>query len=211
MTDSPPSIRFPAVFLLLVSLLLSVNACRHIGPGRRWERVEQRIASGTAEERRSALEKVRSDPDPALRGTLENVLANDRNPVARALAAEALGNLKDPRSADRVRYALQRDTNRSVRKKALIALADIEQEEAGEDFLRTIEKDPDPLVRITAVDLSVVRLERSVALDILLRALADESPAVSITAYHHLKSLTGRDIAPDARSQWRRQVEIILF
>lgn len=197
------------LFLCFLPFLMA--GCQQVGRGRRVEKMQHRLESGAAAERIEVLKRIRRNPPANLRPALEYILAEDsRHHVARSLAAEALGNLGDPNSTERLRRALERDIDRLVRKKALIALVDIHGEAAEEDLSYAVKKDPAPLVRITALDLAVLNLEQRESLGLLKEAVDDQAEVVRLAAYDHLRDLTDLDLPPDARTRWREELGILM-
>ncbi len=188
-------------------LLLSFHGCRSLRWGRSIDEIHHQLETGSARGKIKVLEDIKDDPAAGLRIALESVLAADRNHMVRALAAEALGNLGDPESVERIRFALRRDIQPIVRKYSLIALAKIRDEAVKEDVVRTVQIDDAPLVKITALDLAVAILDYKQKIQILQSAIDDEAEIVRLVAYNHLIELTGLDIPPDAPSLWQKELD----
>ncbi len=168
--------------------------------------MQRRLESGTADERLDTLRKI-GDPPSRLRPALEDITSRDPNPVARAMAADSLGDIKDPQSIDRLRYALRRDTEPFVRRRALISLAAIKHGDSGSDLEYVLDNDPKPLLRITALDIAAGVMPRNQRLRIFQMGINDRTEAVRLVAYLHLRAITGIDISPDAAGRWREALE----
>ena len=188
---------------LLAALLLS--GCGLFGPSWEQRKVAQ-LQSPRAEKRIDALFDVRHRATPAMRGALEQVLSTDVNLTARALAAEALGNLGMRSSVEQLRLSARRDTSWVVRRRALRALARVLGNDAPPDLAYTLERDPYGGVRVAAVDLAAQLGSEGSRNELLLKALQDQDNAVRINAYMHLKRLTGLDIPPGSHEKWRREI-----
>jgi HEAT repeat protein len=191
--------------VVIVALLGACAGCANAGP--LWVQDKlYTLETGTLEEKVEALREVQSRPEPALRTALQNTLRTDPDPVARALAASALGELGNRYSVTELRLSARRDVAEIVRAQALEALYDILGSDVRQDIEFALSRDAAPYVRASALELASDALSGRERLALLWQGLNDDAMAVRITAYLYLKDLTGLDISPGDVEEWRKKL-----
>ena len=124
----------------------------------------------------------------------------DENSCLRYVAAEALGEIKDPRAVEPLIFALK-DEESGVRSAAAKALGKIEDPRAVEPLISAL-KDKDWDVREAAAEaLGEIKDPRAVAP--LISALKDKVWNVHKAATKALEKITGQDFGED-QSEWQK-------
>ena len=211
---SPPTTRIrlsqPGQVLATVSFLsvaiIILGGCSVFGPSAEQRKLKA-LRSDRSRRRLSALKKVKRKPTPRMRVELEQILATDVNPSARALAADALGKLANKESVEHLRLSTHRDRAWTVRCRALRALVGILQGAAADDLKKVLRRDPHPTVRVEAIKLSSSLEDKQVRGGLLLEGLKDNEKAVKLTAYRELQDMTGENLPPDDLEKWGEVIQ----
>ncbi|MFP4027838.1 MAG: HEAT repeat domain-containing protein [Candidatus Brocadiia bacterium] len=169
--------------------------------------MENQLKSPNPSARQKALNKLRLDPYPELREAIEGRLVRDTDVKARAMAAEALGNLGSTESLDKLRLLARRDISWVVRKQALAAIVKIEGPEAENLIRYAIARDSSPQVRIEALQQAHRVLPGEKGAEVFLMGLKDQNEAVKLTAHRLLENATDKKIPPEHVRRWEKALE----
>ena len=112
---------------------------------------------------------------------------DDENPEVRAIAAEALGQMKDPRAVDAL-LGLLEDNNSGVRTTTVRTLGKIGTENTVKPLIKQLAADKNPDFRICAIE-ALGNLNDKLAIEPLIKSLEDKVPEVRIAAARSLGSL----------------------
>ena len=172
-----------------------------------------------AQDRVGALQGLANLRDPAAVPAVAGILLNaGEDDYVRETAARALGQLRDPRSADalieilRLPYPggrLPAPERRSPADEAVLGLKHAAKQgllqlgEVAEPALATALRDPDPLVRAGACEtLCYARARAPAAFDLIAPLLTDPDPEVRLALVTHVDQLPGarkRELLLEAR------------
>jgi HEAT repeat protein len=182
------------------------SGCAVFGPGGPKSNLEG-LKSPEPKHRIKALSGLEGQVTPQMRMPLENILQEDVSPTARAMAADALGELGAKESVKELRLSARRDGSWVVRRRSLEALVQIQGQQVREDLEYTLKNEANETVRAEAVKLAAQHLGGQARTDVLLLGLRDESEVVRLTAHEKLSRITGEDIPPGDHPRWKEALQ----
>jgi HEAT repeat protein len=193
------------IAVLCVAAAAISSGCGLWGPSRT-EALHTAVRSGSGQHLRTALRKARQEPTPGMEADLLQVLRADVDPVSRALAAEALGELGSTQAVQGLRRAARNDASWLVRSRALQGLVNALGRKAAGDLQHALQNDPASTVRAEAVKMAARALPGQNGRALLLEALKDQASDVRLQAQVELKRRTGLD-APPRYEAWKAELQ----
>lgn len=195
----------PMLALTCFALILS-SGCAVFGPGGPKSNLEG-LKSPEPNHRIKTLSRLEGQVTPQMRVPLEGILQEDVSPTARAMAADALGELGVTESVEKLRLSARRDGSWVVRRRSLRALGEVLGQQVQEDLEYALNNEANETVRAEAVKLAAQHLEGQARTDVLLLGLRDESEVVRLTAHEKLSRITGQNIPPGDYPRWEEAVQ----